>query len=82
MSSPVPPNVDSGRSIVGMIALSGIEVGNCWGGVVWDVPMKHVREHLPGDIVVEFFDLLPNVAKEGIAEPSTNHHDEEDWTFS
>ncbi len=82
MLSPVPPYVDSGCGIVGMIVLSGIELGNCWGGVVGDVPLKHVSEHLPGDIVVEFFDLLPNVAKEGIAGPSANHHDEEDWTFS
>jgi hypothetical protein len=41
--------------------------------------VKHVSEHLSGDIVVEFFDLFPNVAKEGIAGPSANHHDEEDW---
>ncbi len=79
MSSPVPPYVDSSRGIVGMVALSGIKVGNCWGGVVGDVPVKHVSEHLPGDIVVEFLDLLPNVAKESIARPSTDHHDEEDW---
>ncbi len=80
MLSPVPTYVDSGRSIVRMVALSGIEVGNCLGGVVGDVPVKHVSEHLPGDLVVEFFDLPPNVAKEGIAGPSANHHDEEDWT--
>ncbi len=59
--------------------LSGIEVGNCLGGVVGDVPVKHVSEHLQGDIVVEFFDLFPNVAKESIAGPSADHHDEEDW---
>ncbi len=82
MLSPVLPYVDSGRGIVGMIALSGIEVGNCWGGVVGDVPMKHVSEHIPGDIVVKFFNLLPNVAKEGIAGPSADHLDEEDWKFS
>ncbi len=50
-----------------MVALSWIEVGNCLGGVVGDVPVKHVSEHLSGNIVVEFFDLLLNVAKEGIA---------------
>ncbi len=46
------------------------------------MPVKHVSEHLPGDIVVEFFDLLLNVAKEGITGPSADHHDEEDWIFS
>jgi hypothetical protein len=68
--SPVPTYVDSGRGIVRMVVLSGIEVGNCLGGVVGDVPVKHVSEHLPGVIVVEFFDLFPNVAKESIAGPS------------
>jgi hypothetical protein len=82
LSSPVPPYVDSGHGIVGMIVLSGIKMGNCWGGVVGDVPLKHVSEHLPGDIVVELFNLLLNVAKEGIAGPLADHHDEEDGTFS
>ncbi len=71
MSSPVPPYIDLSRGIVGMIALSGIVVG--------DVPVKHVGEHFLGDIVIEFLDLLLNVAKESIARPATNHHDEEDW---
>ncbi len=79
MSSPAPPYVDSSCGIVGMVGLSGIEVGNCRRGVVGDVPVKHVSEHLPGDIVVEFLDLLPKVAKKSITRPSTNHHDEEDW---
>ncbi len=79
MLSPVPPYVDSSCGIVGMVALSGITVGNCWGGVVGDVPVKHVGEHFLGDIVVEFLDLLLNAAKESIARPATNHHDEEDW---
>jgi hypothetical protein len=70
LSSLVPPYVDLGRGIVGMVALSGIEVGKCWGGVVGDVPVEHVGEHLAGDIVVEFLDLLPNVAKESIARPA------------
>ena len=26
--------------------------------------MEHVGEHFPQDVVVEFFDLLPNVAEE------------------
>ncbi len=79
MSSLVPPYHDSGHGIVRMVALSEIEVGNCLGGVVGDVPVKHVSEHLPGDIVVEFFDLLMTVVKEGITGPSADHHDEEDW---
>ncbi len=62
MSSLVPPYVDSSRGIVWMVALSGIKVGNCWGGLVRDVPVKHVGEHFTGDIVVEFLDLLLDVA--------------------
>jgi hypothetical protein len=46
-----------------MVALFGIDMGNRLGGVVGDVPAKHVSEHLLGDVVVEFFDLLPNVAR-------------------
>ena len=62
-----------------MVALPGIEVRNCWGDVVGDVPVKHVGEHFLGDIVVEFLNLLLNVAKESIARSATYHHDEEDW---
>ncbi len=79
MLSPVPPYIDLSHGIVGMVALSGIKVGNCWGGVVGDVPVKHVGEHFLGDIVVEFLNLLLNVAKESIARSATYHHDEEDW---
>ena len=32
-----------------------------------------------GDIMVEFLDLLLNVAQERIAGPATNHHDEKNW---
>ena len=46
---------------------------------VGDVPVKHVGEHLAGDIMVEFLDLLPNVVKECVAGPAIAHHDEEDW---
>jgi hypothetical protein len=56
-------------------------IRDCWGGVVGDVPVKHVGEHFMGDIVVEFLDLLLNVAKESIARPATDHHDEEDWAI-
>ncbi len=76
---PCSPYIDSSRGIVRMVALSGIKVGNCWGGVVGDVHVKHVGEHFLGDIVVEFLDLLSNVAKERIARPATDHHYEEDW---
>ena len=62
-----------------MVLLSGIKVGNCWGCVFGDVPVEHVGEHFLGNIVVEFFNLLPNVMQEGIAGPAANHHDEENW---
>ena len=54
-------------------------MGNCWGCVFGDVPVEHVGEHFLGNIVVEFFNLLPNVMQEGIAGPAANHHDEENW---
>ena len=62
-----------------MVVLSGIKVGNCWGCIVGDVPVEHVGEHFSGNVVVEFFNLLPNVTQEGIAGPATNHHDEKNW---
>jgi hypothetical protein len=62
-----------------MVALHGIEVRNCLGGVVGDVPVKHVGEHFLGDIVVEFLDLFLNVAQECIAGPATDHHDKKNW---
>ena len=51
-------------------------------GLRWETvgePVKHVGEHLLGNVVVEFFNLLLNVMQEGIAGPATNHHDEENW---
>jgi hypothetical protein len=77
LSSHVPTYVDSCLGIVGAIALPGIEVGNCWGCVVWDVSVKHVGEHFLGEVMVEFLDLFPNVMQEGVAGPATTHHDEE-----
>jgi hypothetical protein len=81
LSSHVPTYVDSCRGIVGMVALPGIEVRDCWGGVVGDVPVKHVGvgEHFLGDIVVEFLNLFPNVAQECVTGPATNHHDKTNW---
>ncbi len=79
MSSHVPTYVDLCRGIVGTVALPGIEVRNCWGGVVGDLSVKHVGEHFLGDIVVEFLDLFPNVAQECIAGPAIDHHDKKNW---
>jgi hypothetical protein len=79
LSSHVPTYVDSCLSIVRMVALPGIEVGNCWGCVVGNVPVEHVGEHFLRDVVVEFFDLFPNVAQEHNAGLATNHHDEKTW---
>ena len=56
-----------------MVALSGIEVENCWGCVVGDMPVEHVGERFSGNVVVEFFNLLPDVMQEGVAGPATNH---------
>ena len=69
-------------TLILVLALSGwlcIEVGNCWECVVGDVPVEYVGEHFLGNLVVEFFDLLPNVMQVGVAGPATNHHDEENW---
>jgi hypothetical protein len=74
LSSHVPTYVDSCHGIVGIVALPGIEVRNCWGGVVGDEPVKHVGENFLGDIVVEFLDLFPNVAQECVAGPATDNH--------
>ncbi len=63
-----------------MIDLLGIEVGNCWGCVVGDVPVKHVGEHFLGEDVVEFLNLFLKITQEGVPEPVTNHHDEENRT--
>ncbi len=62
-----------------MVALPGIKVRNCWGGVVGDVPVKHVGGHFLGDIVVELLDLFPNVAQQCVARPATNHYDKKNW---
>jgi hypothetical protein len=63
-----------------MVVLPGIEVRDCWGCVVGYVPVEHVGDCFAGDIVVEFFDLFPNVAQKGIAGLATNHHDEKHGT--
>ncbi len=54
-------------------------MGDCWGCVDGNVPVKHVGEHYPRDVVVEFLDLFPNAVQEGVAGPATNRHDEENW---
>ena len=79
LPSRVPPYVVSCLCIVRVIALPGIEIGNCWGYVVGDMPVKHVGEHFWGDIMVEFLNLFPNVAQECVAGPATNHHDKKNW---
>ncbi len=45
LSSHVPTYVDSCLGFVRVIALPGINVGNCWGCVVWDVSVNHVGEY-------------------------------------
>ncbi len=43
------------------------------------MPVEHVGEHVGGNVMVEFFNLLPDVTQQDIAGPATNHHDEENW---
>jgi hypothetical protein len=49
LSSHVPTYVDLCLGIVGMVALPGIKVGNCWGCVIGNVTVKHVGEHFLRD---------------------------------
>jgi hypothetical protein len=79
LSSHVPTYVDLCLGIVGIVALPGIKVGDCWGCVVKIVPVKHVGEHFSRDVMFEFLDLFPNVAQECVAGPATDHHDEKNW---
>jgi hypothetical protein len=58
LSSQFPPYVDLCLGIVRMVALPGIEVGDYWGCVVGNVPVKHVGDHFLRDVVVEFLDLF------------------------
>ncbi len=80
MSSHVPPYVSLCLNVVGMVALSGIKVRDCWGCVVGYVPLEHLGDHFAGDVVVEFFVLFSNVAQKCVTEPATNHHDEKHGT--
>ena len=36
-------------------------------------------KHLSQNIVVELLDLFSNISQEGVAQPVTDHHDEEEW---
>ncbi len=63
-----------------MVALPGIKVRDCWGCVVEYVTVEHVISHFAGDVVVEFFDLFPNVAQKGVTGPAANHNDEKHGT--
>jgi hypothetical protein len=69
-----------------MVSLSGIVAGNSpviddVGGVVdhdssranlWDVTKRAKVEHSFGYVAREFFNLFSDVAKEGVARPSTH----------
>ncbi len=66
MSNHVPTYVSLCLGVVGIAALPGIKVRDCWECVVGDVPVEYVGDHFAGDVVVEFPDLFLDVAQKGV----------------
>ncbi len=77
----IPTNIPPRLGVGWMVALERIKVSDAGVGLR-HVSVNFVNYHAFGDVVGELFDLLSDVAEEGIAGPAAQHHDGVDGDFA